>query len=183
VSVAVSLDSSGLSVAATANDITFDHVALSLDPATCRLVAAGDSTITATVVQPGVVRVFVQPGSSSAPLLPGPLYVCTFRISASTLPGAYPLGSANARAFDSTGAAFEHIDGGTGSLTVSLLVRTCLGDCNADRSVTVNELITGVNIALGNAPVTACLQFDHNDDGAVTIDELIDAVNRALQGC
>lgn len=59
----------------------------------------------------------------------------------------------------------------------------CPGDCNGDDSVTIDELIRGVNIALGNAPLEQCAVFDVNADGAVTIDELIRAVNAALNGC
>jgi hypothetical protein len=49
--------------------------------------------------------------------------------------------------------------------------------------VTVDELIKGVNIALGVAAVEDCSAFDTSDDGSVTIDELIAAVNNALTGC
>ena len=49
--------------------------------------------------------------------------------------------------------------------------------------MTVDELIKGVNIALGTTSVDACPSFDANGDGAVTINELIAAVNRALTGC
>jgi hypothetical protein len=59
----------------------------------------------------------------------------------------------------------------------------CAGDCSGDGSVTVNELITGVNIALGNAGVSSCPAFDRNGDGEVSINELIAAVNAALNGC
>lgn len=59
----------------------------------------------------------------------------------------------------------------------------CAGDCNGDGQVTVNELILGVNIALGNEPSSACAGFDANGDGMVTIPELIRAVNNALEGC
>ncbi len=59
----------------------------------------------------------------------------------------------------------------------------CVGDCNGDEEVTINELIIGVNIALGNATVDDCPAFDTNDDGEVTINELIAAVNNALSGC
>ena len=59
----------------------------------------------------------------------------------------------------------------------------CTGDCNHDDTVTVDELIKGVNIALGTASVDTCLDMDANGDGAVTINELIAAVNRALNGC
>jgi len=60
---------------------------------------------------------------------------------------------------------------------------TCPGDCNADGSVTVDELIKGVNIALGTLPLSACMSFDVNGDGDITIDELVRAVNNALNGC
>jgi len=59
----------------------------------------------------------------------------------------------------------------------------CAGDCNADGQVAINELIVGVNIALGSSPVSACPSFDGNSDGEVAINELIAAVNVALNGC
>lgn len=59
----------------------------------------------------------------------------------------------------------------------------CVGDCNGDGSVTVDELVRGVNIALGGLEVGDCPDFDSNEDGRVTIDELIGAVNAALSGC
>ncbi len=60
---------------------------------------------------------------------------------------------------------------------------TCVGDCNGNGTVAINELITGVNIALGNAPVSACPSFDANNNGQVGINELIQGVNNALNGC
>lgn len=57
----------------------------------------------------------------------------------------------------------------------------CVGDCNGDGEVTINELILGVNIALGNDPVSACPAFA--SDGEVTIAQLIKGVNAALNGC
>jgi hypothetical protein len=59
----------------------------------------------------------------------------------------------------------------------------CTGDCNQDQEVTVNELLTMVNIALGNAPVANCLNGDANVDGEITIDEILSAVNHALGSC
>ncbi len=59
----------------------------------------------------------------------------------------------------------------------------CVGDCDRSRTVRVNELITGVNIALGLRVLGDCLAFDGNDNGRVTIDELLRAVNNALSGC
>jgi hypothetical protein len=48
--------------------------------------------------------------------------------------------------------------------------------------VTINELLLGVNIALGSLPVTACRAFE-NAQGTVDIAQLIKAVNAALNGC
>lgn len=59
----------------------------------------------------------------------------------------------------------------------------CSGDCDGDSSVSISELIRGVNIALGQQSVDACPAFDGNTDGSVTINELIRAVNAALSGC
>lgn len=58
----------------------------------------------------------------------------------------------------------------------------CVGDCGGDGEVTINELILGVNIALGEFPVSACPAFA-NGEGEVTIAQLITGVNNALEGC
>jgi Putative Ig domain len=59
----------------------------------------------------------------------------------------------------------------------------CSGDCDGNGEVTVNELITGVNIALGSAGVDACPSFDRDSNGVITIDEILAAVNALLLGC
>jgi hypothetical protein len=59
----------------------------------------------------------------------------------------------------------------------------CQGDCNGDRVVTINELIAGVNIALGTAAVAQCSALDANDDGRVAVNELVAAVLRATTAC
>ena len=58
----------------------------------------------------------------------------------------------------------------------------CVGDCNGDGEVTINELIIGVNIALGEQPVSNCEAFA-NSEGEVTIAQLIKGVNNAQVGC
>jgi dienelactone hydrolase len=77
-----------------------------------------------------------------------------------------------------------------GLLTAALLALApgpvaaiCTGDCNADGSVAINELVTGVAESLAAAALDQCRAFDRNDDGQVTIDELIAAVAAALNGC
>ncbi len=59
----------------------------------------------------------------------------------------------------------------------------CPGDCDRSHSVAINELIQGVNIALGNAAVGTCPAFDLDGDGMVAINELIAAVNSAQSSC
>jgi len=69
------------------------------------------------------------------------------------------------------------------SVTSATAQVPCVGDCNANGVVAINELIIGVNIALGNRPATDCPSFDSNGNGAVAVNELVQAVNAALQGC
>ena len=59
----------------------------------------------------------------------------------------------------------------------------CIGDCDDSGEVAINELITGVSIALGNRLLSVCPAFDDDDSGTVAINELIAAVNNALAGC
>ncbi|MBP1689045.1 MAG: hypothetical protein H6Q33_5188, partial [Deltaproteobacteria bacterium] len=66
---------------------------------------------------------------------------------------------------------------------LALRAAVCAGDCDSDGSVTVGELLTGVNVALGNIPVDFCTAFDTNFDRLVTVDEVLASVNTALNGC
>lgn len=59
----------------------------------------------------------------------------------------------------------------------------CVGDCAGDGAVSIDDLITGVNIALGIQPMSACSAMDGNGNGTATVDELIRAVTAALRGC
>src|SRR4030095_12582514 len=59
----------------------------------------------------------------------------------------------------------------------------CTGDCNYDRSASVDELVTGVNIALGRQAVEVCMGFDLSGDRRLTIDELVGGVRNALDSC
>lgn len=59
----------------------------------------------------------------------------------------------------------------------------CAGDCDGNGDVTVDELVKGVNIALGSTELVACPAFDADGAGSVTVDEVVAAVNRALAGC
>ena len=59
----------------------------------------------------------------------------------------------------------------------------CVGDCNGSGMVEINELILGVNIALGNTPVSMCPSFACTGNDTVPINCLIQGVNNALNGC
>ena len=59
----------------------------------------------------------------------------------------------------------------------------CPGDCDGSGAVTVDELIRGVDIALGKQAVNTCAALDADADVVVSIAELVAAVERALAGC
>jgi hypothetical protein len=59
----------------------------------------------------------------------------------------------------------------------------CVGDCNGDGRVAINELVTGVGISLGSLPLSACEVLDANGSEAVEINELILAVSNSLNDC
>jgi hypothetical protein len=89
---------------------------------------------------------------------------------------ALPVGT-NAATLTVTSAA------GSVAIGVEAVILPCAGDCDGSDTVTIDELIRGVNIALDNLPSTECPAFDVSGDATVTIDELLAAVNRALNGC
>jgi len=64
----------------------------------------------------------------------------------------------------------------------SSAAQSCVGDCDGDVLVLINELILGVNIALGVEPVSSCPSLADNT-GMVTISQLIRAVSHALTSC
>jgi hypothetical protein len=67
--------------------------------------------------------------------------------------------------------------------TVTFSPFPCPGDCNHDGQVAVNEIITAVNIALGNQTLDTCPNADITGDQRVTINELITFVNGLLEAC
>jgi hypothetical protein len=59
----------------------------------------------------------------------------------------------------------------------------CVGDCDQNGTVSVAELVIGVNAALSSTLPDDCPAFDTNGTDRVTVDALIGAVNAALGGC
>ncbi len=187
VQVSVELDALDAVVAATGNDITFASQALSIDPAACRVNPAIRKTLNASIVRADAtsttVRVLVQSTQNTDTIPDGTLYTCALRIAPSALPGTYRLANELALAVTPQGTTIPGVVAADGAVTVSLIGRACAGDCNVDGSITIDELVLGVNIALGNRPVDDCPAFDGNSDGLVTINELITAVGAAVSGC
>ncbi len=59
----------------------------------------------------------------------------------------------------------------------------CEGDCDGNRMVTIEELVTMVAIALELRPAIDCMAGDRDGNGAITVDEIVAAVSRVLSGC
>ena len=55
-----------------------------------------------------------------------------------------------------------------------------VGDCSGSGQVRISDVITAVNVALGDTPLEACRSVDADGDGAVAVNELITAVLYAL---
>jgi hypothetical protein len=66
---------------------------------------------------------------------------------------------------------------------IAFVDRACTGDCDDDNAVTIGELVTGVNISLGNADISRCSSFDRDESGGVDIAELVAAVGFSISGC
>jgi pimeloyl-ACP methyl ester carboxylesterase len=68
----------------------------------------------------------------------------------------------------------------TGARTCAL-AQPCVADCNRDGVVSVEEVITGARIALGESTLPDCPEMDVNADGVVAIDDLLAGVRNALE--
>lgn len=60
---------------------------------------------------------------------------------------------------------------------------TCVGDCDGDGLVKVDEVVAAVAKALNPTAPRECDAVDRNGNGVVTVDELVTAVDRLLRGC
>jgi len=69
------------------------------------------------------------------------------------------------------------------ALAVAAAVAQCPGDCRNDGEVTIDDLLTLVNIAFDNSLLSDCQSGDANGDNTITVDEIIAAVSRTLHGC
>lgn len=72
---------------------------------------------------------------------------------------------------------------GGGGGVAAFELPSCLGDCNYDFSVAIDELVRGVNIGLGLATMELCPSFDGDESGGLTVDELVLGVGNSIEGC
>lgn len=156
IAVTVSLVTSGASVAATGNDISFDPSVLGLDPGACQINAAIGKSLIASVLPDDAatktLRIFVSSSGNSSPIPDGALYTCTFAIAPSALPGTYQIGNSSLLAFGPDGTPLNNVVGANGSAIVSLVVppslmeaatpvRTpCVGDCSGSPTPTATPM-------------------------------------------
>lgn len=59
----------------------------------------------------------------------------------------------------------------------------CVGDCNGDGAVTVDELVRGLQAGLGTLSSSLCPSLDADTDGVVAVDEIVRAVRASVLGC
>jgi FG-GAP-like repeat len=59
----------------------------------------------------------------------------------------------------------------------------CVGDCNSDGRVSIDELVTMVDIALQRPAPVPCENGDDNHDGQIVVTEVVTGVRNALNGC
>ncbi len=65
---------------------------------------------------------------------------------------------------------------------VPVAAAACVGDCDGDGLVTVDELLRGARMTLGTLPNTACPAMGNGGD-RVTVVEVVAAVDALLHGC
>jgi len=77
----------------------------------------------------------------------------------------------------------DHEDPGFTPTPIPSATPACVGDCDADGFISIDELVRSVNIAVRSLPISLCSNCDEDGDSRVGISELITAVNNALTGC
>ncbi|MFN8628466.1 MAG: hypothetical protein U0587_21165 [Candidatus Binatia bacterium] len=98
--------------------------------------------------------------------------------------GQHDAGQLNGQSYLLAGGFWGRVVAGTSpSPTPTPTPPACTGDCGGDVQVTVEDLLTMVNIALGNAPVRDCQRGDASGNNRITVDEILRAVNHGLNGC
>src|SRR5262245_32552117 len=82
-----------------------------------------------------------------------------------------------------SGAACDETNSCAPSDTCVSGVCRCVGDCDTSDHVSTNELMIGLNIALGRAMIEDCQALDFNHNGGVEVNELVAGVNSLMRDC
>jgi len=61
--------------------------------------------------------------------------------------------------------------------------QACVGDCDGNGVVSVNENVLGLAIVLEDLPMAVCPSFDSDSNGEITVSEIVVSVADALYGC
>jgi N-acetylneuraminic acid mutarotase len=61
--------------------------------------------------------------------------------------------------------------------------QACAGDCDGNRRVVIDELLTGIGIVFGQRELEECEAFDKDQDLQVGIEELVAGAGALLRGC
>ncbi len=64
-----------------------------------------------------------------------------------------------------------------------MVAQVCAGDCNEDGAVSIGDLVRGVNVLLGRAPIEDCPAADTDGNLRITVSEIVRAVANGLSGC
>lgn len=59
----------------------------------------------------------------------------------------------------------------------------CVGDCDGDHVVRVDEILRGIDILLGRLSPAVCTRLDRDGGGQATLDEVVQAVAASLYSC
>jgi hypothetical protein len=148
---------------------------------------AGDFALSAIVSSaPTSLRIAVTSLSDPPETLPrdGLIGRCRARVGKDVAPGTRSLAcnpdTAPARA---TGIKNEALATRCEDGELNILP-PCIGDCDGSGGVSVDELLTGIRLALDSGPpIESCGAFDRDRDRSVSVDELVGAVAAALGGC
>lgn len=133
--------------------------------------------------QPQVrIALFDLVGSTVVPVGEGPIVEWSFQVKADAQAGSYSLGLEVAEA--NNGPVRVQLTSSGAVLRIRDPAGVdCASDCDGHETVTVNEILQAVAIALGSQPVASCSRSDADGNSRVTVDEIVIAVKRALRGC
>ena len=63
------------------------------------------------------------------------------------------------------------------------LAQTCVGDCDGNGMVSVDENVLGLTMILEDLPMKICPSFDADSNGEITVNEIVVSIADTLYGC